>query len=114
VSEIKVDMSGLTIHDPRGLGPLPEQALVYLASLGARKVKISVKDGRSWIVTGINVWRGTKRVFVARVFNNAFVRGYLAPPVAELETLFSDLRELASEVGVDESGGGGEGEPGEP
>jgi len=106
-----LDMSRLTISDPKALGPLPEKALVYLASLGATKVKISVKDGRSWIVTGINVWRGKRRVFIARVFSNAFVRGYLAPPVAELETLFADLRELAGEVGVDESGGDYAGEP---
>jgi len=94
----KVDVSSVQIIDEKQLGPLPDQAIKYFAALGATEIKISVRDGRSWILTGINVFRGEKRVFVARVFNNGYVRGYLAPPPDKIEDLISDLRAFARKV----------------
>jgi hypothetical protein len=107
----KVDLSRITIVDERMLGPLPPQAVEFLAAMGATEVHISVRDGRSWIVTGINIFRGEKRVFMARVFHNGYVRGYLAPPLEHLGTLLSDLREVTAKVVDGErAGGAGQGQ----
>jgi hypothetical protein len=107
----KVDTSRLHIVDERGLGPLPANSVEFLAAMGATEVHVSVKDGRSWIVTGVNVFRGEKRVFMARVFHNGFVRGYLAPPLEHLDELLSDLREVAAKVMDGErAGGAGQGQ----
>jgi hypothetical protein len=105
----KVDLSRIAVVDERMLGPLPPQSVEFLAAMGATEVHVSVKDGRSWIVTGINIFRGEKRVFMARVFHNGYVRGYLAPPLEHLSTLLSDLREMAAKV-VDGERAGGAGE----
>jgi hypothetical protein len=102
----KVDLSRITIVDERMLGPLPPQSVEFLAAMGATEVHISVRDGRSWIVTGINIFRGEKRVFMARVFHNGYVRGYLAPPLEHLGELLADLREVAAKVVDGERAGG--------
>jgi hypothetical protein len=104
----KVDTSRLVVVDERMLGPLPPNSVEFLAAMGATEVHVSVKDGRSWIVTGINIFRGEKRVFMARVFHNGYVRGYLAPPLEHLDALLSDLREMAAKVVDGERAGGAE------
>lgn len=86
------------VEDPFSLGPLPDNGVAFLAQLGAMKIRVLVKDGRSWIVAGINSWKGSVRPFIARVFDNGFVRDYMAIPPENAELIASSIVELAKEV----------------
>jgi hypothetical protein len=93
--------SRVIVDDPKNLGPLPSNGLAFLGQLGARRIEIVVKDGRSWIIAGVNEWRGSLRPFIARVFDNGFVRDYMAIPVehyAEVVKAITKMAEIVKEV----------------
>lgn len=91
-------VKSVEIDDPDGLGPLPEQGVSFLSQLGARYVRIVVKDGRSWIIAGLNEWKGKTRPFLARVFENGYVRDYLAIPPDSVERVVTSVLDVASKM----------------
>jgi len=103
--------SRVEVVDPRNLGPLPTSGVAFLSQLGARRIEIVAKDGRSWIIAGINEWKGSLRPFVARVFSNGFVRDYLAIPVDSYRLIVDAIARMAEAVmassgeGVSDEGG---------
>ena len=97
--------SRVIVDDPRNLGPLPSNGLVFLSQLGAKRIEIVVKDGRSWIVAGVNEWRGSLRPFIARVFDNGFVRDYMAIPVEHYGEVVEAITRMAEIVRGVNSGG---------
>ena len=97
--------SRVIVDDPRNLGPLPSNGLAFLGQLGAKRIEIVVKDGRSWIVAGVNEWRGSLRPFIARVFSNGFVRDYMAIPVEHYGEVVEAITRMAEIVREVNSGG---------
>lgn len=92
------DVSKLVIEDPKNIGPLPQNSLTFLASMGARKVVILDRDGRSWIVCGKNYFGGEVRPFVCRVFLNGFVRDYIALPLSSVAAVSNAMLSIAEEI----------------
>ena len=88
----------VAVEDPNGLGPLPENGVAFLGQMGAVRIAIVTKDGRSWIITGLNVWRGQVRPFIARVFENGYVRDYMAIPEAVVDHVCQSLKYMAEHV----------------
>lgn len=99
----------VVVEDPLGLGPLPEGGVSFLGQMGALKIAIVAKDGRSWIITGLNSWRGSIRPFIARVFENGYVRDYIAIPPEIISRLHEFMAQMAAQIdGLGQAGGGEE------
>lgn len=97
----------IIVDDPNSLGPLPENGVSFLSQMGAFKISVVVKDGRSWIITGLNAWRGQIRPFIARVFENGYVRDYMAIPEGSIDQIYESLKRIVDQS-RDLLGGGNE------
>ena len=77
---------------------LPRAAEEFLRSRGVQEYTILCKDGRSYIVVGINDFMGERRPFLCRVFLNGYVRDWIALPAEETEKIAETLVEYAKKV----------------
>jgi len=77
---------------------LPKAAAEFLRSRGVRECSIICRDGRSYIVVGINDFMGETRPFLCRVFLNGYVRDWIALPVEETPKIAQVLLEYARKV----------------
>lgn len=78
---------------------LPKVAEEFLKSRGVREYRIICRDGRSYIVAGINDFMGETRPFLCRVFLNGYVRDWIALPIEETPKIASVLLEYSEKAG---------------
>lgn len=72
---------------------LPDIAIKFMKTRNVLRYKVICKDGRSWIVKAISIFKGEARCVIFRVFHNGYCRDWIALP----SQFFDQIVEEATE-----------------